>query len=61
VAAIEYLLIHAAEDPGAADVHLPIPVWGLGSLVRTSRRHRLVSLGQQVAEAALPTIRAALA
>jgi NTE family protein len=61
VAAIDYLLIHAADDPAMADVHLPIPVWGLGSLVRTSRRHRLISLGQQAAESALPTIRAAVA
>jgi len=61
VAALDYLLIHAADDPATADVHLPIPVWGLGSLVRTSRRHRIVSLGQQTAEAALPAIRAALA
>jgi len=61
VAALDYLLIYAADDPATADVHLPIPVWGLGSLVRTSRRHRLVSLGQQAAEAALPSIQAALA
>jgi NTE family protein len=60
VAALDYLLIYAADDPATADVHLPIPVWGLASLVRTSRRHRLVSLGQQAAETALSTIRAAL-
>lgn len=60
MAALDYLLIYAADDPATADVHLPIPVWGFGSLVRTSRRHRLVSLGQQAAEAALPAIRAAV-
>ena len=60
VAALEYLLMRAADDPATADVYLPIPVWGLSSLVRTSRRHRTVSLGQQVAESALPAIRAAL-
>jgi NTE family protein len=61
MAAVDYLLISAAEDPATADVHLPIPVWGLGSLVRTSRRHRFISLGQQAAEAVLPAIQAALA
>ncbi len=60
VAAIDFLILHAADDPATADVHIPIPVWGLGSLTRISRRHRYVSLGQQAAEAALPAIRAAL-
>jgi NTE family protein len=60
VTAIEFLLIHAADDPATADVYLPIPVWGLGSMVRTSRRHRLVSLGEQAAERVLPEIRALL-
>ena len=60
VAALDFLLIHAADDPATADVHLPIPVWGLGSMVRTSRRHRFVSIGQQAAENALPAIQAAL-
>jgi len=60
VAALDYLLIYAADDPSTADVHLPIPVWGFESLVRTSRRHRIVSLGQQAAETALSSIRAAL-
>lgn len=61
VTALEYMLIRASDDPATADVHLPIPVWGLTSVVRTSRRHRLISLGQQAAEAALPAIQAALA
>ncbi len=60
MAAIDFLIMHAADDPATAEVHIPIPVWGLGSLVRISRRHRYVSLGQQAAEAALPAIRAAL-
>jgi NTE family protein len=59
-AALDFLLIHAADDPATADVHLPIPVWGLASIVRTSRRHRFASIGQQAAENALPAIRAAL-
>jgi NTE family protein len=60
MAAIDSLLIHAADDPATADVHIPIPVRGLGSLVRTSRRHRFIALGRQSAEAALPAIRAAM-
>ncbi len=59
-AAIELLLIHAGDDPTSADVHLPIPIWGLGTLVRTSQRHRFLSQGQQAAEKALPAIWKAL-
>ncbi len=61
VAAVDYLIMGAADDPATAEVHLPVPVWGLASLVRTSLRHRLISLGRQVAEEMLPAIRAALA
>jgi NTE family protein len=60
ISALDFLLINAADDPATADVHLPIPVWGLGSMIRTSRRHRLISLGQRAAEQAVPAIRAAL-
>jgi NTE family protein len=60
VAALEYSLMRAADDPATADVYLPIPLWGLSSLVRTSRRHQLIALGRQAAENALPAIRAAL-
>ncbi|HSR33149.1 MAG TPA: patatin-like phospholipase family protein [Anaerolineae bacterium] len=59
-AALDSLLMHAADDPATADVHLPIPVHGFSSLVRTSHRHRYVSLGQQTAERALPAIKASL-
>jgi NTE family protein len=61
VAAIEFLILHAAADPATADVHIPIPLWGLSSLVRTSRQQQIITLGEQAAEQALPTIRAALA
>jgi hypothetical protein len=61
VAAFESLLRHAADDPAEADVHLPIPVRGLWSMIRTSQRNRLVTLGQQAAADALPAIRAAIA
>ncbi len=60
VAALDLALMCAADDPATADVHLPVPVWGLSSLVNTSRRRRFIALGQQTAEAALPAIRAAL-
>lgn len=61
VAAVDYLIMGAADDPTTAEVYLPVPVWGLSSLVRTSHRDQFISLGQQVAEEALPAIRAALA
>jgi NTE family protein len=57
-AALDSLLMRAADDPTTADVHIPIPVRGLGSFIRTSRRHRYIALGQQAAEEALPAIRA---
>ena len=60
IAALDSLLIRASDDPTTADVHIPIPVRGLGSFVRTSRRHRYIALGRQAAEEALPVIRAAL-
>jgi NTE family protein len=59
-AAIELLILHAGDDPASAEVFLPIPIWGLGTLVRTSKRHRFLSQGQQAAEQALPAIWAAL-
>jgi NTE family protein len=60
VSALDFLLMRAGDDPTTADVHLPIPVWGLGSLLRTSHRERVVALGEQAAEKALPAIRAAV-
>ena len=60
IAAFDCLLIYAADDPGTADVHLPVPVWGLSSMMRMSRWHRFASLGQRMAEDALPAIRARL-
>lgn len=59
VAAIEYLIAHAGDDSGDADVHMPIPAWGLSGFVFTSHHHRLVSMGEKVAEQGLPEIRAA--
>lgn len=61
VAAIEHLLFHAADHPATADVYIPVPIWGLSSLVRLSRKRQVLELGRQAAEQALPAIRAALA
>ena len=58
------LLIRAAgDDPASADVHIPVPLRGLASVVRLSRPHRdrAFSAGLQAIEAALPAIRAAFA
>jgi NTE family protein len=61
MAAIEHLIVGAGDDPATADVYLPIPLWGLGSLVRLSGQERTIALGRQAAEQAMPAIRAALA
>jgi NTE family protein len=58
--AIEFLLHHAGDDPSTADVFLAIPLTGFSSLVRISAGHRLVALGERIAEEALPEIQAAL-
>lgn len=60
ISAVEYLIIGAADDPATADVYIPIPLWGLGSVLRLSAGEKLIALGQQAAEQALPAIRAAL-
>jgi NTE family protein len=58
--ALEVLIAGAGDDPATADVYLSIPLTGLGSLLRTSAWQPFVALGEQVAERALPLIRAAL-
>lgn len=60
-ASVTNLLLAAGDDPATADVYLPVPLYGLGSLVRLSQRQELMALGRRVAEEALPAIRAALA
>jgi NTE family protein len=60
MASFLYLLLAAGDDPATADVYLPIPLYGLDSLVRLSQRRELMALGRQVAQDALPAIRAAL-
>ena len=59
-AALEFLLVNAGDDPSTANVHIPIPVWGVLSLVSTGKRHRFMALGRQAAEQALPAIKALL-
>jgi NTE family protein len=61
VAAIEHLIVHAGDDPSTAEVYIPVPLWGLGSLIRLSAREEIVALGRKATEEAMPAIRAALA
>ena len=58
--ALEFLLHHAGDNPATADVYLAMPLTGLSSLVRTSAGERLIALGEQIAQQALPEIKAAL-
>jgi NTE family protein len=60
IATVEHLIIGAGDDPATADVYIPIPLWGLGSLIRLSAGEKLIALGRQAAEQALPAIEAAL-
>jgi NTE family protein len=58
--AFEFLLYRAGDDPATADVFIPVPFEGFASMVRTSRRHRHIALGRQMAGQALVELRAAL-
>lgn len=58
--ALEFLLHHAGDDPATADIYLAMPLTGFSSLVRTSAGERLIALGENIAEKALPEIEAAL-
>lgn len=60
-ASLVHLLLAAGDDPATADVYLPIPLYGLGSLARLSQRQQRLALGRRVAQEALPAIHAALA
>jgi NTE family protein len=60
VAAVEHLLLNAGDPPETADVFLSIPFWGVRSVLRLSDKERLLALGRQAAEAALPAIRAVI-
>jgi len=60
VAAVEYMLLRAGDDPSSADVCISLPMAGLGSVVRQSRAKRSMALGRQMAEEAMPRIKALL-
>ncbi len=60
-ASMIYLLLAAGDDPATADVYLPIPLYGLSSLLRLSRGQAMMALGRRIAQEALPAIHAALA
>jgi NTE family protein len=61
ITAVEFLILKSGDDPATADVHLQIPTWGLGSVVRTSKRHELLAQWERIAKDALPAIKALLA
>jgi len=56
--AVEYMLFRAGDDPSSADVCITLPMSGLGSVVRASGAKRAMALGRQMAEEAMPAIRA---
>ena len=60
VAAVEYMLIRAGDDPTSADVCISLPMAGLGSILKQSGAERAMALGRQMAEEAMPRIRALL-
>ncbi len=55
--ALETLIARASDDPATADVHIPVPLHGLGTLLRISGGERIVEVGRQAARRALPAIR----
>ena len=57
-AAVETMLLHAADDPGSADVCITLPMSGLGSTVKASGARRAMAMGRQMAEQAMPAIKA---
>lgn len=61
VESLRYLIARAADDPTTADVHIGIPLWSLGSLLRLSAGSWLSAVGHQAAQEAMPAIKAVLA
>jgi len=57
-AAVEYTLFHAADGPGSADLCITLPMSGLGSMAKASGARRAMALGRQMAEQAMPAIKA---
>jgi NTE family protein len=60
VAAVEYMLARAADDPATADVCISLPMAGLSSILKQSRAKEALALGRRTAEEALPAIKALL-
>ncbi len=60
VAALEYLLVRAGDDPTTADVCITLPMAGLGSILKPSGAKGSMALGRQMAEEAMPAIKALL-
>jgi NTE family protein len=60
VAAVEYMLIRAGEDPSTADLCISLPMAGLGSILKNSAAEAAMAAGRQMAEEAMPRIKALL-
>jgi len=60
VAALEYLLVRAGDDPATADVCITLPMAGPGSILKPSGAKGSMALGRQMAEEAMPAIKALL-
>ncbi len=60
VAAVEYMLIRAGDDPTTADLCISLPMAGLGSILKPSGAEGAMALGRQMAEEAMPRIKALL-
>jgi len=55
------MLIRAGDDPTTADLCMSLPMAGLGSILKQSAVEGAMALGRQVAEEAMPRIKALLA
>jgi NTE family protein len=60
IAAMEYMVAHAGDDPTSADVCIMLPMAGLGSILKPSGVEGSMALGRQMAEEAMPAIRGML-
>lgn len=60
IAALELVLLRAGDDPDTADLCISLPMAGLGSILKQSAAERSMALGRQMAEKAMPHIKALL-
>ncbi len=60
VAALEHMLLRAGDDPDSADLCISLPMAGLGSVLKQSAAESSMALGRQMAEEAMPRIKALL-